>query len=172
MSKLDLHGVHHDDVFSKVSRFLNDHWNNPEGTVLEIITGHSEKMKSIVKDVVESFCGTYNLWNHAGIGEVQALQGVIKVEVSSWGNPEPVNKIDKPITTLASAIRLAKDRSLDEMRCIIDDVKGRYEDLSADQLRRISQIAHILVESDDFPETFDRLFIAGFISGDDIPNKK
>ena len=46
MKVLDLHGKQHNEVESMVDRFIT---NNP--TPLEIITGNSDKMKSLVKKV-------------------------------------------------------------------------------------------------------------------------
>ena len=51
--KLDLHGVKHQDVKSLVIRFIEENWNlGNKGT---IITGHSEKMKKLVTDVLDEY---------------------------------------------------------------------------------------------------------------------
>lgn len=46
---MDLHGVSHEDAPEAVHRFINDHW--ADGWTLHVITGQSEKMKSIVRSV-------------------------------------------------------------------------------------------------------------------------
>lgn len=53
MDRLDLHGVKHQDVRSMVIRFVERYWNTD--TEVEIITGHSERMKSIVKEVLDEY---------------------------------------------------------------------------------------------------------------------
>lgn len=53
IDKLDLHGVKHQDVRAMVIRFVEKYWDT--GTEIEIITGHSERMKSIVKDVLDEY---------------------------------------------------------------------------------------------------------------------
>jgi hypothetical protein len=50
---LDLHGVSHGDAPDLVHRFINDHWT--PGWHLYIITGSSEKMKSIVMSVANMY---------------------------------------------------------------------------------------------------------------------
>ncbi len=50
MIKLDLHGVKHEDAPNEIKRFLEDNWDC--GQMVEIITGHSSLMKSIVTQVV------------------------------------------------------------------------------------------------------------------------
>lgn len=53
MSKLDLHGVKHQDVKRKVIRLIEDHWDS--GDTLKVITGNSDKMKDIVISVVKEY---------------------------------------------------------------------------------------------------------------------
>lgn len=57
--KLDLHGIKHEDVNSKVIRFIEKNWDS--GNELEIITGHSTKMKSIVIDILDEYKLEYNI---------------------------------------------------------------------------------------------------------------
>ncbi len=59
LHKLDLHGVRHDDVKSKVINFIEDNWNSEED--LEIITGHSSKMKGIVLNVLDEYKLPYTI---------------------------------------------------------------------------------------------------------------
>jgi DNA-nicking Smr family endonuclease len=57
-SKLDLHGIKHEDVRSKLIRFIEDLWQTD--TAVEIITGHSPEMKSIVIEVLREYKLEYN----------------------------------------------------------------------------------------------------------------
>lgn len=52
-TKLDLHGVRHIDVRSKVIRFVEDFWGR--GINVEIITGNSIEMKKLVIEVLEEY---------------------------------------------------------------------------------------------------------------------
>ena len=58
---LDLHGVKHKDVFTHVDKFIGEHLllGNPQ---VHIITGHSDKMKELVKEVL----GDYGLEGKPG----------------------------------------------------------------------------------------------------------
>jgi len=51
MKKLDLHGIKHDEVPNMVKRFIEDHWTD-YGEQLEIITGHSPRMRLIAGTVL------------------------------------------------------------------------------------------------------------------------
>jgi DNA-nicking Smr family endonuclease len=50
---LDLHGVSHEDVEDMVHRFINENWTAEQE--LHVITGHSLRMKRIVKDVLKMY---------------------------------------------------------------------------------------------------------------------
>jgi uncharacterized protein YggU (UPF0235/DUF167 family) len=52
-SKIDLHRTRHEDVNSEVIRFIERYWNS--GKELEIITGHSNRMKNLVTEVLEEY---------------------------------------------------------------------------------------------------------------------
>ena len=52
-NKLDLHGVKHHEVRNKVIRIVEDNWG--EGLGVEIITGNSDEMKSIVGNVLDEY---------------------------------------------------------------------------------------------------------------------
>lgn len=54
---IDLHGIKHEDVKNILIRKIEDHWG--EDSRLEIITGHSVKMKQIVKSVLYEYKLTY-----------------------------------------------------------------------------------------------------------------
>ena len=58
MKKLDLHKTKHEDVQHKVIRFIEDNWNSGE---VEIITGYSEKMKSLVIEILNEYKLTYSI---------------------------------------------------------------------------------------------------------------
>lgn len=51
--KIDLHGVKHSDVIWLVIKEIERLWNT--GSTLDIITGDSHKMKSIVIDILEEY---------------------------------------------------------------------------------------------------------------------
>lgn len=52
-AELDLHGVRHAEVGRKVIRFVESHWNSDKEA--KIITGHSRRMKVIVKDILNEY---------------------------------------------------------------------------------------------------------------------
>lgn len=52
-NKLDLHGVRHHEVRNKVIRLVEDNWG--EGLNVEIVTGNSDEMKSIVGCVLDEY---------------------------------------------------------------------------------------------------------------------
>lgn len=52
-NKLDLHGVRHHEVRNKVIRIVEENWG--EGKEVEIITGNSDEMKSIVGNVLDEY---------------------------------------------------------------------------------------------------------------------
>jgi DNA-nicking Smr family endonuclease len=51
---LDLHGIKHLDAYREIDKFL---WNSMQKkiTQVEIITGKSIEMKSIVKNIIEEY---------------------------------------------------------------------------------------------------------------------
>jgi DNA-nicking Smr family endonuclease len=53
MNSLDLHGVKHERARVMVIRFIEDNWKR--GGNVEIITGHSNEMKAIVKEVFDEY---------------------------------------------------------------------------------------------------------------------
>jgi len=57
--KKDLHRLRHEDVRREVIRFVEEHWN--KGVELEIITGNSAKMQSIVMDVLNEYKMVYQI---------------------------------------------------------------------------------------------------------------
>ena len=52
--KLDLHGIRHEDVRRKLDVFL---WDSMQRKIrnVEVITGHSYKMKEIVSEVCQEY---------------------------------------------------------------------------------------------------------------------
>lgn len=60
--KLDLHGVRHEDARQKVINAIEDNWDT-DNTV-EVITGHSVRMKDIVVRLVEEYKLRYMPANH------------------------------------------------------------------------------------------------------------
>jgi len=65
LKTLDLHKTKHGDVENLVCNFLN--WAEPP---CRIITGNSEKMKEIVKEVVKNYkysCYNESMYNHGSL---------------------------------------------------------------------------------------------------------
>lgn len=60
MNKLDLHGVKHEDVDRIVENFVL--LNNPP---FEIVTGNSDKMPKLVRDVLDRHDIEWERWGHA-----------------------------------------------------------------------------------------------------------
>ena len=65
MKKLDLHGIRHSEVDRLVENFVL--LNNPP---LEIITGHSDKMVELVRDVLDRHDIQWERW---GFGAFKIL---------------------------------------------------------------------------------------------------
>lgn len=51
--KLDLHGISHEDVPDLVHQFINANWR--PNLELRIITGHSPRMQSLVKGILQQY---------------------------------------------------------------------------------------------------------------------
>ena len=64
MTELDLHGIKHEDVKRVLDRIINRLWAKNEG--LTIITGHSEKMKKIVVDILDEYELEYTIGDFSG----------------------------------------------------------------------------------------------------------
>lgn len=64
MKKLDLHGIRHGDVRSEVIHFIEDNWAINEE--VEIITGYSPQMKSIVEEVLNEYKLDYKIGDFFG----------------------------------------------------------------------------------------------------------
>ena len=60
IKQLDLHGIRHSEVDRLVENFVL--LNNPP---LEIITGHSDKMPKIVRDVLDRHDIQWERWGYA-----------------------------------------------------------------------------------------------------------
>ena len=65
LPELDLHGIYHIEVNAKVSKFLED---NVDNLPVLIITGNSNRMITIVKDVVESKGLEMRVKSHYNLG--------------------------------------------------------------------------------------------------------
>jgi len=65
--KLDLHGTRYDLAKSKIIRFIEDNWDTKLD--LEIITGHSKKMKSIVIKILDEYKLNYRIGDFAGLNK-------------------------------------------------------------------------------------------------------
>ncbi len=53
VKKIDLHGIRHHRVRSFVIRGIEEVWNTE--TRVEIVTGHSPRMKEIVREVLDEY---------------------------------------------------------------------------------------------------------------------
>ena len=63
MTEVDLHGFKHEEVKEKLSNLLILHYNMGN-LPIRVITGNSDKMKQIVKQVCEKYEFTIdNSWN-------------------------------------------------------------------------------------------------------------
>ena len=51
---LDLHGMTHEDAKREVIRFIEKHFNDTD-VEMEVITGHSTRMKGIVLNTLEEY---------------------------------------------------------------------------------------------------------------------
>ena len=76
MAKLDLHGTAHGDAKNLTASFIEKNLRN-DASVVEIITGHSDKMREIVMDVLLA----YDLEWYLGTGNGE---GTIKVIVEDY----------------------------------------------------------------------------------------
>ena len=50
--KLDLHGIFHSEAYSEVDNFISENLYEEK---VEIVTGYSKEMKSIVRDVLSDY---------------------------------------------------------------------------------------------------------------------
>lgn len=74
MEKIDLHGIRHEFVREKLIRKIEELWDTD--TELHIITGHSERMKVIVKEVLDEYKLEYQTGDYSGLN-----MGFIKTEI-------------------------------------------------------------------------------------------
>jgi len=76
VAKLDLHGETHDNAKNLTAKFLEKNLRD-KSSVLEIVTGHSDRMREIVMDVLLA----YDLEWYLGTG---IREGTIKVIVEDY----------------------------------------------------------------------------------------
>jgi len=76
MKRLDLHGTPHIDARADTIRFVEANWNNTEDPELEIITGHSHKMKEIVGGVLDEYELDWKVGDNLGMN-----MGFIRVQL-------------------------------------------------------------------------------------------
>jgi len=80
MRSLDLHRIRHEDVRNLTIRFVEDNWDLLdilEGEI-EIITGHSKKMKEIVIEVLDEYHLSYYIGDELGLNK-----GFLKVRLDT-----------------------------------------------------------------------------------------
>jgi DNA-nicking Smr family endonuclease len=66
MNRLDLHGFKHIEVPRILEQFIYDHMNR-DSKEIEVVTGNSTRMKSIVKEIVDDYgMEITELWGNNG----------------------------------------------------------------------------------------------------------
>lgn len=75
MKKIDLHGIKHENVRSQLIRFIEDLWGTDER--VEIITGHSNEMKTIVIEVLKEYKLEYNNGGDLGVNDAVITTEII-----------------------------------------------------------------------------------------------
>ena len=74
LRKIDLHNLRHNEVRSFLIRHIEDMWNSE--TDVQIITGHSMKMKEIVIEILKEYKLDYRIGDIFG-----SNQGFIKTTI-------------------------------------------------------------------------------------------
>ena len=69
MMKLDLHGFPHSEVINICHEFINQHWDTSQE--LHIITGHSDVMKEMVKNVLREYDVVYHIGDFKNPGYIK-----------------------------------------------------------------------------------------------------
>ena len=59
--KIDLHGVKHEDVKRVLIAKIEEHWLDDPSSDIIVVTGHSEPMREIVKEIVSEYQLTWEL---------------------------------------------------------------------------------------------------------------
>jgi len=72
MIKLDLHGIRHEDVKRKVIKFIEDNWMS--GKLVRIITGHSNKMKKLVGEILDEYDLDWQIGNGVNPIDITFIQ--------------------------------------------------------------------------------------------------
>ena len=67
MKQLDLHHTRHNLVQPKLIRFIEDNWN--QDIDAEIITGNSDEMKKLVKDILDEYKLYYREGSFDGVNK-------------------------------------------------------------------------------------------------------
>jgi hypothetical protein len=67
LKKIDLHNLRHNEVRSFLIRNIEDMWNSE--TDVQIITGHSKKMKEIVIGILKEYKLDYRIGDVFGLNE-------------------------------------------------------------------------------------------------------
>ena len=71
-NKLDLHNTRHYEVRNKVIRLVEDNWGDEIN--IEIITGNSDEMKSIVGNVLDEYNLDYKVGTFFNPNTITATQ--------------------------------------------------------------------------------------------------
>jgi len=70
-NSLDLHGLPHHEVKSKVIRKVEEYWDT--NIEVEFITGDSSKMKSLVKEVLDEYQLEYTEGSFFNSGVIKSI---------------------------------------------------------------------------------------------------
>ena len=53
--KIDLHGIKHEDVRRELIAKIEEHWLDDPSPDMIVVTGHSDQMRTIVKEVASEY---------------------------------------------------------------------------------------------------------------------
>lgn len=64
-TRLDLHGIRHEEARRQTIRFIENNWGSTVD--LKVITGHSQKMKQVVIEVIDEYGLEHKVGDYFGI---------------------------------------------------------------------------------------------------------
>lgn len=67
MKRLNLHGIKHEAARAEIIHFIEDNWAT--GEEVEIVTGHSVQMKSIVEEILNEYKLDYKIGDFLGFNK-------------------------------------------------------------------------------------------------------
>ena len=125
MRRIDLHGVKHEDVRTKIIHFIEDNWS--ADVQVEIITGCSDRMVELVVEIIEEYSLTYNIGGQLDLtrDKVIVFMGwIMKLEGRTIVYENLIDvATGKPVT-----IELRPGEDVQEVRKKLDEIfKGASE---------------------------------------------